>query len=321
MWKLLMVNWVPEEALDALRGRCEVTMPTQAQGAFAREAVLGMAGGFDAMFCTAGFAVDEAFLAQAGGLRVVGNMGAGYDNIDVAGCAAKGITVVNAPTGPAEATAELAVALMMAAARGVVAYDRQLRKTRDTRTPLFFDRDMLLMGKTVGILGFGHIGQAVGRRCRGLGMQVLYHKRQPLPPEAEAELGARYAGFDELVAAADVLSCHTPYTPATHHLIGREVFERMKPGAYLVNTARGPVVDEAALVEALRQGRIRGAATDVYETEPEVSRALAELDNIVLTPHIGSNVREVRVAMVREALTGVVAVLEGRQPGNVVRAM
>ena len=283
-----------------------------------RVVIVYMIADYDAMFTILAFPFQQTLIEKAKKMQVVANYGVGYDNIDVECCTAHHIFVVNTPTTVTEPTAELAVAIMMAITKGVVMYDKELRQTRHMRTSMFFDRDMLLFGKTMGILGFGRIGQAVARRAQGLGMNVIYYDPFPQTAEREAELGVRHVSFDELLAEADVVSCHAPYTPENHHLMDLAAFKKMKKTAYFINAARGPIMSEHDLVTALKTGEIRGAATDVYEFEPNVSEELAEIENVVITPHIGSNVMEARKNMVDEALDGVCAILRGERCQNVV---
>ena len=318
MKKLLITGWIPEEFLAPFRMELDITVPTQEQANFTMEEVEAIIADYDAMFTILAFPFQQTLIEKAKKMQVVANYGVGYDNIDVECCTAHHIFVVNTPTTVTEPTAELAVAIMMAITKGVVMYDKELRQTRHMRTSMFFDRDMLLFGKTMGILGFGRIGQAVARRAQGLGMNVIYYDPFPQTAEREAELGVRHVSFDELLAEADVVSCHAPYTPENHHLMDLAAFKKMKKTAYFINAARGPIMSEHDLVTALKTGEIRGAATDVYEFEPNVSEELAEIENVVITPHIGSNVMEARKNMVDEALDGVCAILRGERCQNIV---
>lgn len=318
MHKLLITGWIPEEILAPFREKFDITVPDAEKVNFTMEEVKSMIGEFDAMFTIAAFPFKQELIPLAQRMKAVANFGVGYDNIDVAGCTEKGIFVVNTPTTVTEPTAELAFAIMLAIAKGVVMYDRKLREEKLCHPEMFFDRDMFLMGKTVGILGFGRIGQAMARRCKGIGMKVMYYDPFRKSPQEEAALEATYADFDQVLEQADVISCHMPYTPENHHIINLEAFRKMKQTAYFVNAARGPVMSEADLVTALKTGEIRGAATDVFEHEPYVSEELAALDNVVITPHIGSNVLEARKNMVEEALNGVFEVLNSLPCHNIV---
>jgi glyoxylate reductase len=262
--------------------------------------------------------VSAEILAQAPRLHVVANVGVGYDNIDVGACTRRGILVTNTPDVLTEATADLAFALLMAAARRVVEGDRYVREGRWQHWlwNLLWGTD--LYRKTLGVYGLGRIGKAVARRARGFSMRILYHDRVRATPEIEQELGAEFVEREALLREADFLTLHVPLTPATQHLIGARELALLKPTAYLINAARGPVVDEAALVEALQSGRIAGAGLDVFENEPRVHPALLALPNVVLTPHVGSATSETRLAMAMLAADNLLAGLEGRRPPNLV---
>lgn len=318
MKKLLITGWIPEAILEPFREKFDITVPDEQKTNFTMDEVKQIIGEFDAMFTIAAFPFQGELVSMAHRMQAVANFGVGYDNIDVKACTEKGIFVINTPTTVTEPTAELAFAIMLAITKGVVMYDRTLREEKLCHPKMFFDRDMFLMGKTVGILGFGRIGQAMARRCRGIGMKVMYYDPFRKSPEEEAALDAVYGSFDEVLEQADVISCHMPYTPENHGIINLAAFQKMKKTAYFVNAARGPVMSEADLVTALKSGEIRGAATDVFECEPYVSEELAAIENVVITPHIGSNVLEARKNMVDEALNGVFEVLNGLPCHNIV---
>jgi glyoxylate reductase len=274
------------------------------------DAVRGVSG----ILSTATEKMDGELMDAAGeDLKVIANMAVGYDNVDVEASAERGIVVTNTPGVLDETTADVAFMLLLAAARRLGEGERLLRAGRwEWWGPKqLMGRDV--WGKRLGIVGFGRIGQAVARRARGFGMEVLYHNRSR-KEEAEQELGARYVEFDELLETVDFVSVHTPLTDETHHLIGPKELGRMKRTAVLVNTSRGPVVDEAALAEALAGGRIFAAGLDVYEEEPKVHPKLLELENVVLAPHIGSASVETRDRMAALAAENLAAVLRGEDP-------
>lgn len=266
--------------------------------------------------------VDEALLDEAGGgLRAVVNFAVGYDNIDVGACAARGVTVCNTPDAVTEGTADIAWMLLMAAARRASEADRYARSEAYPANGYLGMSDMLgvhLTGQTLLIVGAGRIGYATALRSIGWGMRVLYVARSRHLDFEFAPLGARRVSLEDGLREADFVSVHCPLTPETRRLINRERIALMKPSAVLVNTARGPVVEEAALVEALREGRIFGAGLDVYEHEPKPSPELIALPNVVLTPHIGSGTIKHREMMTGIVAANVRAVLEGRRPPNVV---
>ncbi len=271
------------------------------------------------MVCVA-VRVNEEVLSRAPLLKVVANCGVGYDNIDVAACTRRGIVVTNTPGVLTDATADLAFALLLAVARRVVEGDRYVREGRWRQWEFGSLWGSEVHHKTLGILGFGRIGQAMARRGRGFGMNILYHSRRRVDMAIERELNARHVDRETLLAESDFISLHFPHTPETHHLIGAREFEMMKPSAFLINTARGKVVDEAALVDALKARRIAGAGLDVFEHEPHPHAEISGFENVVLLPHVGSATSETRLKMASLAAENLVAVLEGRRPPNVVNA-
>ena len=263
--------------------------------------------------------VDGEFLDAAGPeLAIVANYAVGFDNVDVEECTRRGILVSNTPDVLTETTADTAWTLLMTASRRVAEGDRFLR----AREPWIWAPEMMLgqdvHGKVLGVVGFGRIGQAMARRASGFGMRVIYHDVIRPLEEVEREHHAKYREFDDLLAEADLISIHVALTPETRHLFGREQFRKMKPTAVVVNTSRGPVIDEAALVDALRAGEIFGAGLDVFEKEPEVHPDLLELENAVVIPHLGSATVETRDAMGYLAVENLLSALEGRRPPTLV---
>jgi glyoxylate reductase len=238
----------------------------------------------------------------------------GYDNIDVPACSERGIVATNTPGVLTEATADIAFGLILMATRRLGEGERLIRSGQAWKWGMFFLLGSGLQGKTLGIVGMGGIGQATARRAKAFGMEIVYQSRSEIDPQIAAELNARRIDLDELLAISDVVSLHCPYGPATHHLIGAEQLAEMKNSAFLVNTTRGPIVDEAALATALREGTIAGAGLDVYEQEPRVHPGLLELDNVALLPHLGSATVETRTAMAVLAAENALAVLRGERP-------
>ena len=259
--------------------------------------------------------VDAAFLDAAPNLRHVANVAVGYNNIDVPACTARGVTVTNTPGVLTDATADIAMALILMITRRLAEGERLIRSGEPWKWSMFMMLGTGVQGRTLGIVGMGAIGEALADRARAFGMRIVYHNRRPVAPEVADRLGgARLLDLDELLATSDVVSLNCPYSEATHHLIGVDALALMKPTAYLVNTARGPIVDESALASALHDGTIAGAALDVFEKEPEVHAGLLGLDNVVMVPHLGSATVETRSAMARLAADNVVEVLAGRSP-------
>ncbi len=258
--------------------------------------------------------VDAEFLDAAPDLVIVANYAVGFDNIDVEECTRRGVMASNTPEVLTETTADTAWALLMAAARRVPEGDRFLR----SRIPWIWGPQMMLgqdvHDRTLGVVGFGRIGQSVARRAMGFGMRIVYYDLYRPPEEIERELGAQYLEFDELLAQADFISIHVALTPETRHLFGPEQFRAMRPTSVLVNTSRGPVIDEAALAAALRDGEIFAAGLDVFEKEPEVHPDLLDAPNAVIVPHLGSATVDTRKAMGLLAADNLVAALEGRRP-------
>jgi glyoxylate reductase len=311
--RVLVTRPYDSEALELLRRAADVDVLSEEE-AEDRACLLAAAAGRDAILSLLTERIDAELMDRAPGLRVIANMAVGYDNVDVAAARARGIVVTHTPDVLTEPTADLAVALLLAAARRIPEADRFVRAGRfqGWQPDLLLGREV--SGQVAGIVGLGRIGAAVARRlARGFDMTVLYWNRSPRPA-LERELELRRVELDELLAESDFVSLHVALTPETRRLIDRERLASMKPTAVLVNTARGAVVDEAALAAALRVGRPGAAGLDVYEREPAVTPELLELDNVVLLPHLGSSTPATRRAMAMLAARNVVAVLAGQGP-------
>jgi glyoxylate reductase len=268
--------------------------------------------GMHGLICHIVSAIDDEVLGASPDLKVVANVAVGYNNVDVAAARRRGIVVTNTPDVLTETTADFAWALLMAAARRVVEADQYARtgQWKAWKWDLLWGLD--IHGKTLGVLGFGRIGRAVARRAGGFGMRVLYHDAQRPEPAVERELRATYADPDTLLRESDFVTVHTPLMPETKHLVNEAALGKMKKTAILVNAARGPIVDEAALVRALSEGWIAGAGLDVFEEEPKIHPGLLPLRNVVLAPHIASASHDTRVAMATLAVRNCLAVLEGK---------
>lgn len=286
-----------------------------------RAELLGTVVGADALACMLVDRVDDELLDAAGPqLAVVANVAVGYDNVDVAACHRRGVVVTNTPGVLTDATADLAIALTLMTTRRLGAAERWVRTGEPWGWSMTGGLGTGLRGKVFGVVGPGAIGVATARRAVSLGMEVVLSGRSRPDDGVVAGLGARVVDLDELFATADVVSLHCPLTPETRHLVDAGRLRSMKPTAHLVNTARGPVVDEAALVAALEAGEIAGAGLDVFEDEPRVHPGLLARDDVVLLPHIGSATVETRAAMADLAADNVLAVLAGRDPLTPVRA-
>ena len=314
MSRVVVTGRVPDAAIEKLRAAHEVEMWPDPEP-IGREELLRRVAGVDAVVSLLTERIDAELLDAAGPqLKVVANVAVGYDNIDVPACSERGVVATNTPGVLTDATADIALGLILMATRRLGEGERLIRSGQDWKWGMFFLLGSSLQGKTLGVVGMGGIGQATARRARAFGMEIVYQSRSEIDAGIAAELGARRVELDELLSVSDVVSLHCPYGPATHHLIGAEQLAAMQDSAYLVNTARGPIVDEAALASALREGRIAGAGLDVYEHEPRVHPELRELDNVVLLPHLGSATVETRTAMAVLAAENVLAVLGGQRP-------
>lgn len=311
---IAVTNRIPPAAVELLREAGEVRIDER-ETAIPRADLLELVAGADAVLTLLGDRVDDELLEAAGPqLRCIANLAVGYDNVDVEAAERRGVVVTNTPGVLDDATADLTLALILAATRRLVEGDRLVRSGRDWNWGMGFMLGSGLQGRRLGIVGLGGIGRRVAQRACAFGMEIAYHQRNPAPAEVETALGAERMPLERLLAEADVLSLHCPLTPETHHLIGPPELEAMKPGAVLVNAARGPIVDEAALAAALAAGRIAAAGLDVYEREPQVEPRLLELDNVVLTPHLGSATVETRTAMAELAARNAISVLSGQGP-------
>ncbi|MGA3208885.1 MAG: D-glycerate dehydrogenase [Syntrophales bacterium] len=262
--------------------------------------------------------LDEDVLGRASRLKMIAQFGVGYNNIDVIAATKRGILVSNTPGVLTDATAELAVALILAISRRLVEGDRMTRGGRFLywAPMLFLGREVT--GKTLGIIGMGKIGKAVAQRARCFNMPILYHNRSRIGISEEKELMAKYVDMKTLLSQSDFITLHVPLTDQTKHLIGSQELSLMKPTAYLINTSRGPVVDEKALLQALKKKKIGGAGLDVYENEPALTPGLAELDNAILLPHVGSGTLETRYRMASMSVENLIAGLSGKVPPNLV---
>jgi len=302
---------LPDSGLELLREAGELRA-ADISGVLPREELLVLVAGADAVLTQLGDRVDDEFLDAAGpGLRCVCNVAVGHDNIDLAAAERRGVAVTNTPGVLDDATADLALGLILAATRRLGEGDRLIRSGEPWRWSMDFLLGRGLRGKLLGVVGLGAIGARVAERARAFGMRVAYFNRGEAPASVTGPLEAERLELDQLLASADVLTLHCPLTEQTRHLVGVRELALMKPTATLVNTARGPVVDEAALVEALRTGTIAAAGLDVFEHEPEVHPGLLELENVVLVPHLGSATLETRAAMAELAARNAVAAARG----------
>jgi glyoxylate reductase len=306
--RIVVTRGLPEPALRALRDSGADVWVSPEDRALSAAELHAAARGADALVTMLHDGVDDDLLAAAGPqLRVVANVAVGYDNVDLDAARRHGVTITNTPGVLTDATADLAIALLLAITRRLGEGERRIRSGVPWAWSIDFMLGRGLRGKTLGIVGYGEIGRATAARARAFGMEVIHTRRS-----AGAAPGR--VGLDELLERSHAVSLHCPLTPETRHLIDADALARMRGDAYLVNTARGPIVDEAALAAALREGAIAGAALDVFEHEPEVHPDLVVLDNVVLVPHLGSATLETRTAMAELAAANAIAVLAGDEP-------
>ena len=342
--QVFVTRQLPEPVMNRLGEVCDIRVGTMA-GEVSRESLLAGVREADGLVCLLTDSIDRELIEAGTRLRVIANVAVGYNNIDVPAAQQRGIYVTNTPDVLTDATADLTWALILAITRRIVEADAFLRAGKFDG----WDFDMLLgsglSGKTLGVVGYGRIGKAVARRAIGFGMSVIYCGRDdiayrddshynaqvlskqnarqaataPLSQSARGDgMAARRVTFNQLLELSDIVTLHVPLAATTQHLINASAFARMKPSAYLINTARGPVVDESALADALRRHRIVGAGLDVFEREPEVNSLLLEMPNVVLLPHIGSATLETRTAMAMLAAENAIDALSGKKPRNLV---
>lgn len=318
MAKVVVTGKIPSGGLARLKAEHDV-LAWENDVAISRTELLQMVAGADAVVSLLTEKIDAELLDAAGAqLKSVSNVAVGYNNIDVPACEERGVLVTNTPGVLTEATADIAMALILMSTRRLGEGERVIRAQEPWQWGMFYMLGMGLQGRQLGIVGMGQIGIATARRAKAFGMNIAYTRRSPLEVDVAKDLDAKFMSMDELIESSDVLSLHCPYSPATHHLISENQLARMKPTAYLINTARGPIVDEQALVDALKAGQIAGVGLDVFEHEPKVNPGLLELDNAVLIPHLGSATVETRAAMADIAATNALAILAGAQAPNLV---
>lgn len=306
---LVTTRLLPEGFIE-LEKQFEVVFPENEM--FTKEEIIKQLPDFDALLPTFQFKVDKDVIdAGYGRLKIIANYGVGYNNIDVEYATQKGIVVTNTPDPVVEPTAEHTLALMLAVARRISECDQRIRIPNGLKWGILENLGQSLNGKTLGIIGLGRIGQAVAKRALAFGMNIIYYNRTKLSVELEAEFQTQYLVLDELLKKSDVVSLHTPLTTETMHLINKERLELMKPTSILINTSRGQVLDELALIESLKNHVIYGAALDVFENEPTINIALFELTNLILSPHNGTATVEARNEMSKFAAQNIIRFFAG----------
>jgi len=310
-----VTNIFPQVALDKLSSECDLKIN---RTSLTKEELKQKVSGSDAVISYLTDRIDQDIIDRGTKLKIIANYGAGFNNIDVTYASERGIWVTNTPNVLHETTADLTWAMILGTARQIVSADRYTRegKFQGWGAKLFLGGDVY--EKTLGIIGLGEIGRSVARRAIGFNMRTLYHQRNRLPKEEEKKLNVEYATFEKILRESDFLTLHVPLTEETEYMIGNDEIALMKKTAYLIHTARGKVIDDYALVAALREDRLAGAALDVYEDEPELTEGMRELDNLMILPHIGSASFETRDKMALLVADNILDALEGRTPRSLV---
>ena len=310
-----VTNIFPQVALDKLSSECDLKIN---RTSLTKEELKQKVSGSDAVISYLTDRIDKDIIYRGTKLKIIANYGAGFNNIDVTYASERGIWVTNTPNVLHETTADLTWAMILGTARRIVSADRYTRegKFQGWGAKLFLGGDV--HEKTLGIIGLGEIGRSVARRAIGFNMRTLYHQRNRLPKEEEKKLNVEYATFEKILRESDFLTLHVPLTEETEYMIGNDEIALMKKTAYLIHTARGKVIDDYALVAALREGRLAGAALDVYEDEPELTEGMRELDNLMILPHIGSASFETRDKMALLVADNILDALEGKTPRSLV---
>ena len=313
--KVFLTRRMPSAVMERLERETDLAWHTEDRAATKAEIIAGLKGR-DALFCNISDRVDVELLDSCPGLKVVANFGVGFNNIDVATATARKIPVTNTPGVLTDATADIAFALLMNVARRIGEGERLVRANKWTGWQPLQLLGADIAGATLGIIGFGRIGRAVARRAKGFDMRVIYWNRTQLPAADEA--GATYTSFDDVLRQSDFISLHVAYNSETHHLLGGKQFALMKSTAFVINTSRGAVIDEAALMRALQTKRIAGAGLDVFEREPQLEPGLCDLENVVLAPHLGSATIGTRTRMGMIVVDNLLAACAGQRPLNCV---
>jgi glyoxylate/hydroxypyruvate/2-ketogluconate reductase len=315
--KVIVTREVFDETLAYLAQHCDVES-NQGDVPLDPETLQARVADKHGIMCALTDRIDASVLDAAPQLKAVANIAVGYNNIDLPACTARGVMATNTPGVLDDSTADLAFALMLAAARRITEVERYIRRGewKGWRLKQWLGVDV--HHATLGIVGMGRIGQVIAKRASGFEMQVLYHNRKRIDPAIEQRLEATYASLEDLLKRSDFVVLQVPYSPETHHLIGAAQLALMKPTAILVNSTRGGVVDDDALIQALRKGTIRAAGLDVFENEPRLNPAFLELDNVALAPHVGSSTEATRRAMAMTAARNLVAALTGATPPNLL---
>lgn len=310
--KILVIAAIPKEGLTELEQKCELIYPS-GSFMFSDEEIKKHIRQADGVLSVFTRPLTSEMMEGAAKLRIIANFGVGYNNIDVSRATEMGVVVCNTPNAVTEPTAEMAFGLLLSLTRNIALTDRGLRTNPDFKWGMMENLGTGIFGKTAGIIGMGRIGQAFARRAIASGMKVIYYNRTRLTDETERKYSCQRVGLEELLERSDVVSLHCPLTAETHHLLNEAAMIRMKKGAIILNTARGPVIDEKMLVKYLQNGKLGGAGLDVFEAEPVITPGLLTLDNVVLTPHNATGTIDTRIEIAREAAENILRFFDKRR--------
>ncbi len=313
---VLVTHRIPEEGLEALKSKCNVTLPENKH--FSTEEMERLIPEYDALIPVFGFKISKDLINKGKKLKIIANFGAGYNNIDVKAATENNIIVTNTPKTVIEPTAELGFALLLSLTRRITELDHKLKNKEEIQWEVMANLGHTLENKNLGIIGMGNIGRSFALKATAFGMNIIYYNRTPMNYTDEKTYQATYAPLNELIDQSDIISLHTPLTEQTHHLIDDEKLQKMKKGAFIINTARGAVIDEQALIKHLQNGHLGGAGLDVFEFEPQISEELLHIENVVLAPHVGTANYETRKAMAEETAFNIKKYIDGQQPPNIV---
>ncbi len=310
---------IPEEAAKVAEGRAEFVWPdkTGDENAWSKDKLIEMIQGCEGLL-DHGYKIDGAMMDAMPSVKAIAHVGAGYEKIDAAAATERGICVCNTPRAVINPTSEMTIMIMLDMLRHHTLFQEKAKKELTFGMPLYPVGPQSAEDKVLGIVGFGGIGKEVARKAKAFGMKIIYSDPVRAPKEIEDEIGAKFVSFEELLRTADVVSVHCPYTKENWHLIAKPQFDMMKDGSYIVNAARGPIVCEADMIAALKSGKLAGAAADVYEFEPNITPELAQIPNMIIAPHIGTQCGDARIKMTQEALLGLLDCLDGKRPHNLV---
>lgn len=314
MMKVLCSRWIPDEIVKAYPD-FEFDYPKEFESSYSMEELTEKLKEAEALFLVSGPGIKKEVWEQAKNLKYIATLGVGLDGFDLPYFSSRGIAICNSQTKVTDPTAEHTVAMIMSVFRNIQKYTADMKKGH-WETHVWAKYTSGLTDKLLGVVGFGRIGQLVAKKCQGLGMRIAYYDINRLPEEKEKELNATYMDIDELFKNADCVTCHMPYTPANDKMINKAKFDEMKDGAYFVSAARGKCTDTQALIDALKSGKLKGAALDVFDPEPYLEGELLNFDNVVLTPHVASETPEGRLNMANESVSGIYKLYHGEMPHN-----